>query len=451
MSYALIDNASLTAVDRVLGKIVINNSDAINGDLVAFENMIQAILFYDDLICIDNYKKEYKAERAIDFNFIRFLSPTDTGLADIEKMAQAEARLIQPKLKGGGFADDDFRELIDLLKLNMICTWDIRSSVYYLTIKMLGEPYTEEYTKYSELSAAIFSELSDASTTKGFWSTKTEVISRESGNITKQLEMFIASLNWLAFKSIYYSMAAKHLRADTFIHPIRHAYQLHWMRKTGAFGHDFSAKLISSLSDRISTTVSEVIDYGRSTTVSLDIPIFSVWLAREAGGIEHVINAALELKKSDHFMVARNVMREIKISYDEGGISNGHHKVAKLSKELDMISGDLKRKYGVPSSQGIQGSFLIKVFNSVSGLAGGPILPEKNFVISMPSFLQGSTTKAFSIIFKNIANELTSMERLGGHRDLLSAGFKIDEKNYSRPKTEDPRFRWRGSWWKQPM
>ncbi|EKI41635.1 TPA: hypothetical protein ACHJQC_005148, partial [Escherichia coli] len=32
MSYALIDNASLTAVERTLGDILVKNPDTINGD-----------------------------------------------------------------------------------------------------------------------------------------------------------------------------------------------------------------------------------------------------------------------------------------------------------------------------------------------------------------------------------------------------------------------------------
>ena len=47
---------------------------------------------------------------------------------------------------------------------------------------------------------------------------------RGFGGTTRALDMFIASLNWLAYKSIYYSLAAKYLKADTFLHPIRHAY-----------------------------------------------------------------------------------------------------------------------------------------------------------------------------------------------------------------------------------
>ena len=83
MSYALIDNASLTAVERTVGKIVVKNPDTINGDLVAFENLVQAILFYDELICVDNYKSEYRSARINDFEFIRFLSPDSYGLDQI--------------------------------------------------------------------------------------------------------------------------------------------------------------------------------------------------------------------------------------------------------------------------------------------------------------------------------------------------------------------------------
>jgi hypothetical protein len=43
-------------------------------------------------------------------------------------------------------------------------------------MKMLGQPYTEEYGKYSELSAAIFNELFDVKTTSGRWANDVTLI-----------------------------------------------------------------------------------------------------------------------------------------------------------------------------------------------------------------------------------------------------------------------------------
>lgn len=50
MTYALIDNATLTAVQRATGAVTVQNTDTINGDLCAVENFLQGILFYDDLL-----------------------------------------------------------------------------------------------------------------------------------------------------------------------------------------------------------------------------------------------------------------------------------------------------------------------------------------------------------------------------------------------------------------
>lgn len=472
MSYALIDNASLTAVQRFLGKITITNTDTINGDLVALENFLQAILFYDDLICIDNYKPEFREERKKDFNFIRFLSEEDYNLSEIDKIAKQEARQINPEIRGGEFVDEDFRSLIDQLKLNIVCTWDLASSVYYLTLKMLGQPSSPEFAKYSEISASIFSELSDLDgTQKGYWSKDVKIVgsdgheysedyfrvsrekrSRGEGGLTKGLSTFIASLNWLSYKSIYYSLAAQHLKADTFIHPLRHTYQIHWMKKTGAFSHEYTSKLIHNLNNQIKTTTSEIISHGHSDSFSLEIPIFSAWIINQCdGNTSQVISTALELKNSDLFKEVRGILREIHKAYDEDGIASGNNKVTKLLSDLEKVCGNIKRKYGLPTTQGINTSFLIKCVNCITAVKLGITLPEVEKTIPVPEFLQNHNQKVFSNVFKNLTHELTNTERLGSLRTQLGASFVIDDKFYSAPKVERPEFRWLASDWKKPM
>lgn len=467
MTYALIDNATLTAVQRATGAVTVKNTDTINGDLCAVENFLQGILFYDDLLCIDNYKPEHSESRQKQFPYLRFLPPTEYGLKPIETLAQKEAELIQPEIRGGEFVDDDFRALLEQLKMNMVCTWDKSSSVYYLTMKMLGQPHTDEYEKYSSLSAAIFAELSDVSETRGRWSKAVKLVASDGyeftkhdfsqkqpggfGGITRQLEMFVAALNWLAYKSIYYSTAAKHLKADSFIHPIRHAYQLHWMRKTGAFGHDFTARLLSNLANKTKTSISEIQSHGATQTVALDLPLFSAWLTQTSGSVSAAIGAAREIRDRDHFVTIRQNLKAIKIAFDEQGVASGNKLTTKLLGDLDKICGDLKREYGVPSAQGIQGSFLIKAASFFTGWAGMPGLPDKEFALSTPNFMKSESTKAYTTVVKNITAELTAIERLGGIRDLMAKSFVIDDRNAVSPKVEDPRFRHYESDWKKPM
>lgn len=469
MTYALIDNASLTSAQRVMGQITVNNPDTINGDLVALENLVQAILFYDDLVCIDNYKEEHQKERGEVFNFIKFISPTDYQLDSFSEKAKIESKLIRPEIRGGEFADPDFRGLLESLKLNMVCTWDLRSSVYYLTMKMLGQPNTPEYEKYSALSSAIYNELSDAKDTFGHWSADVKLVGSDGTEYTKKqmeearrakfglggtthaLDMFIASLNWLAFKSIYYSLAAKHLKADTFLHPIRHAYQIHWLKKTGAFGHDFTAKLVDSLSSKLSNSIGDIVDNGRSTAVSLDIPIFSAWLSVQSGDSRDIITSALALKNEQCLQDVRGILREIRIGFDEDGITQANKSIQKWEKQLKRGEQELKSRYGIKTDQGIQGSLLVKVYNSIAALSKLPQFPEFDFKVPLPDFIRNNNSSSFSTIFKYVASELTSIERLGSVRDLMAANFSIHDGRYVPPKTEAPEHRNHTSGWKIPM
>jgi len=472
MSYALIDNATLTAVERFLGKIGTNNSDSINGDLVAVENFLQAILFYDDLICIDNYKPEFREQRKKDFDYIRFLSEDDYNLLEINSLAKDEAKNINPEIRGGEFVNEDFKSLIEQLKMNIVCTWDLTSSVYYLTLKMLGQPYSPEFEKYSEISASIFSELSDLQGTQnGYWSKEVKLVSstghvftedyfrnsRESknrgeGGMTDALSTFIASLNWLAYKSIYYSYAAQHLKADTFIHPLRHAYQIQWMKRNGSFGSDFTSRLVHNLNNQIKTTSSEIISHGYADSFSLELPIFSAWIINQCdGNTSQVIPTALELKNNQIFKDVRSILREIHKAYDEDGIAEGNKRVTKLLSDLDKVCGDIKRSYGLPTTQGVSTSFLIKCINSVTSLKFGFSLPEIDKSIPIPRFMQNHNQKVFSNVFKSLTHELTNTERLGSLRTQLGASFFIEPTLRASLKVEDPKFRWRSSDWKRHM
>ncbi|BFT65112.1 hypothetical protein [Pseudomonas moorei] len=467
MTYALIDNATLTAVQRATGAVTVQNSDTINGDLCAVENFLQGVLFYDELLCIDNYKPEHIESRKQQFPYLRFVDPTEYGLKTVDEVAQREAALIRPEIRGGEFVDEDFGVLLEQLKMNMVCTWDKASSVYYLTMKMLGYRGTDAYEKYSALSAAIFAELADSAETKGRWSqevklvgsdghefSKTDFAAKEAGGLggsTRQLEMFVASLNWLAYKSIYYTSAAKHLQADSFIHPIRHAYQMHWMKKSGAFSHDFTARLLANLANKTRTSISEIQQHGATQTVALDLPLFSAWLTQNAGSVPAAIEAARHIRSENHFVTIRETLKAIRIGFDEQGMATGNKLITNLLGDIEKICGDLKRKYGVPSNQGIQGSFLIKAVSSLTSLVGLPGLPDKEFALSTPEFMKSQSTKAFTTVVKDITAELTSMERLGGVRDLMAKSFVINDERAVRPKVEDPKFRFASSWWKKPM
>lgn len=233
--------------------------------------------------------------------------------------------------------------------------------------------------------------------------------------------------------------------------PIRHAYQIHWFKKTGVFNHDFTSKLIESLSGKLSTSISEVINNGRHSVVPIELPIFSAWLTHQSGNIENILDAAFEIKKSEHMQEIRGILKEIRLAYDGNDIKKSNKIINKWEEELIKSSGNLKQKYGLKTEQGVQLSFILKVYNSASAFSGLPRISEFNYKIPLPEFLINKTSSGFYTLFKDVTKELVCTERLGSIRDIMAAKFIIDDEYYAPLKTEDPKYRHYASDWKIPM
>ncbi len=159
MRYALIDNSTLTAVQRVLGHIPIKNKYLIDADIPALENLIQAILFYDQILFLDDYKEAYRENRKDFFNKLlgyQFHDPAYKLLIDKAKEITEDIVL---NVSGGKIVDGDFAPFLKMLKMNLVFTWDMTSSVFYLTVKALEGDDATDISKYGQLLSMIHSEL----------------------------------------------------------------------------------------------------------------------------------------------------------------------------------------------------------------------------------------------------------------------------------------------------
>lgn len=472
MSYALIDNASLTAAQRLLGRIKTRGNDSVDGDIAAFEQLVLAILFYNEVVCIDDYKPEFRLSRSKDFSFIRFINPQDFHLDRIEATADTEAQKFRPEIRGGEFADEDFRQFFHQLRMNIICTWDISSSVYFLTMKMLGQPNTEEFHKYSTISASIFTELNDRASRGGGWDDDVLLFDSaghpikdgyivpnakwadgKTGGLTPGLRAFVTALHWLTGRTIYYSLVARHLCADTFLHPIRSSFQIHYMRKTGVFGYDFTNALLQSFGAKAKETLSAVISGDRGIALKMDLPLFSAWMVQQAGNVQKVLETALALRNNEEFADARYQILQIREAVEKDDIKFANAKVTKISAGLDKTLQIIRKKYGLSSkSDGVSVSPVIKTFNTFAELKSLPKMPDVEARIPIPEFIQNAFAQQGIVqVYKNILNDLPTIWKLGDtHKKLTEAVQISDEATYS-PKTEAPEYRRASSSWKSPM
>ncbi|MFN7610064.1 MAG: hypothetical protein ACK5QX_03880, partial [bacterium] len=447
MTYALIDNATLTAVQRIMGDAPTRSKDNIDIDIIALENFVQAILFYDQIIVIDDYKEAYRKERQNKFSFVKFLDKTSLTLPEIEKEAYAEADGIRPKIRGGEFENEEFQELIGTLKTHMICTWDIASSVYYLTLKMLGTQHSSEFDKYGSLAAAIFSELNDCASAGGK-STSEAILydssgvrissdykkknakwgNGDTGGMTSGLQAFIASLVWLANRTIFYTKASQYLQADSFLYPIRQAYQQNYISRTFKFGHNYSQSILGKLSTVLANDIQEIQTAGLSVATAIDVPIFSAWIAKQTNNPSQIITTALEIKNDSAVIEIRERLREVRKHFDEDeNITVANKKNQKLLQDIDKISKDVRAKYGIATASGLSVRRLVQVYNTAATLKGWPQLPEYEGSIKIPDFLQLKNKTGLAVLYSDIINDLSKVWALSDARDILGSKVQIDD------------------------
>lgn len=472
MAYALIDNATLTAVQRLTGEVATKSTDSVDTDIVALENVVQAILFYDDLIAIDDYIPAHREARVASFPFINFLDQGSYNLDKINETASEIALTLRPKIKGGEFANDEFKSLIDLLQTHIICTWDISSSVYFLTLKGLADSNSQEFSKYGNLAAAIFSELDDVKESGGKTSSRVELVDRygkpiehgykipgakwgsgETGGTTGAINAFVAALVWLANRSIYYSLAARYLNADTFLYPIRQAYQQHFISQRCGYGQDYTKTIVKKFSTNASSDLINIHSGGLSSATAIDLPVFSAWLAIETGDTRSIISSTLELRKNQEFIEAREQLRCIRNHLDNSDNASANKETAKIIKDFEKNSSAVKIKYGLSTRQGIPATRLIHVYNTFAALKGFPTLPDYDFKIPIPKFISNlKSQNGFCSIYRNLTDDLSTVWSLGKARDILGARVVEDRQALAyRPKSEAPIYKNSHSPFKSPM
>lgn len=476
MRFALIDNSTLTGVQRLLGQIPIKNTLSIDMDILCLESLLEAILFYDIIAVIDDYKPAYRNNRKDAFPQLLSLDPDHISYTELLSNAKSITDGIIPRVVGGQFTDGDFKPFFDLLKMNVTFTWDMSSSIYFLTQKMLAGIGGLDLEKYSKLNTAIFFELADkrrsehvgAANDKLFLvgsdghaidiNTKSHKLvdkdgkEREIGGLSDQASMYFAGLNWLAFRAILYTIAANSLGADLFLHPIRQSFQVNFLSKLHQEDTTIFKPLIDAMTDAANTSINRILSNTQPIVTKQPIPMFVAWFAQKVQDPHKYIEVAYNLRNEAPFNEARQKFIELEslaISDREKFVIESNKLLKEVGQSLEVVCS----KYGASTSQGASSSSLIKLWNLSSIITKLPNIPEFDFHIpQLESIKSILPLKGFRGVYRNVISDLTQVSRLGEYYNIAASRVTLDkEAGAFFEKTEDIRYRKYRSGWKIPM
>ena len=469
--YAIIDNSTLTAVQRLLGAIPIKNKYTIDGDILALETFVQSVLFYDDLFYIDDYKTQHRQSRQEFFPYVYPIEFDDESYDELMSETRKLTSEFIPEISSRTFANDELRKFFQLLKMNMTFTWDMSSSSYYLTYKLLQEESGVDIPKYSKLSTMIYSQFfGDEPTTE--IENKTPMIYDSRGNlissnykvidkykhekdahISKQTSAFLSGLSWLDFRTTFYILAANQLGFDLVLHPIRNAYEINIQRKYSENQHS-SRAIIDAMNNTANETLTNITSATQPILINSRLPMFSAWIAGKSGNLDNLIENIYSLKGEKEIIRARDILNNLDEIHREKGNEKYITDANLLIAEFESNMQKLLDRYGVmPSKIDITSSF-IKAYNVYSDVKKLPKLPNIQYKVKKPTFIKKMFYhySGFGATYKAIISDLVSIEQLGRYHDILTSKVSLDKNaDYYDIKTENPSFANYKSDWKIPL
>lgn len=468
--YTIIDNSTLTSVQRLMGEIPIKNKNTIDGDVLALETFVQAVLFYDDVFFIDDYKIEYKDARKKYFKYIYPIELESETYSNIIQETQALTNDFIPQVKRRSFDNKTLNDFFDILKMNITFTWDLSSSVYYLTHKLLQEHCGVDIPKYSKLADMIFSQFKDGEPTSVMgkkpsiiYDSKGNIISEgytvidksgheKDAHISSQTNLFMSGLSWMDFRTTFYTLIASELGFDLTLHPIRNTYQISLLQRYSQKPQS-SRAILNIINKKAYETFNEINSATEQILITSKLPMFSVWLANKTG-LNNFIDNLYELKGEKEFVVARSLLNDLDAIHMEKGNIKYKEKVNKLLSDFEKQMNNLMERYGVVQNSVNPTSSLIKAYNLAAAFKPEfPKMPVFNSKIKKPGLITKLYNySGFGSTFKAIIDDLTSIEKLGAYHDILTSKVVLDrDASFYNIKTENSSFANAKSYWKIPL
>lgn len=431
----LIDNATLSGVERLIGESQTANLNNIDNDILCFEKLITAILFSDSVISVDDYKEKYRSERLRRFDFIDFLDIAPKAYADFSKDAANFAKSMVFSFDGSKPAGDVV-SFFESLRIDPQLRWDIFVSSEYLTMSLLVND-TDDVHYETAIDSVLRSENANAGAVMAGDDVSTVISVKGHPGISdiKDLVHAFASANsnykgpasrsllgrcifgygWAAERSHFYNAVAASNDADAFLAPLRDAFCESCCRLESRSQVN---SLLEGLKSKSQDTLAKIVDASGRAKFAIKLPFFTAYLISICDTPKQCIDHALQIRGRSDFRDCRAILHNLNhlTSRDR------YAEVNSILGLLEQSCNSLMKAYGVSTGSGLQVSLSLGLLGISAGMS-----------LKLDRLFAAYRNRPFARIFRNIAQDMLNIERLGGlHEKLCSSIREHKDATYPR-------------------
>jgi hypothetical protein len=434
----LLDNATLSGVERIMGVSQTLNLNYIENDILCLEKLITAILFSDELIGVDDYKNDFRSARLKTFDFVRFSKIDQATYMALATDAAEFARSMAFSFDGSKPAGDVV-SFFEALRIDPQLRWDIFVSSEYLTLSFLvGDA---QHTRYESSIDSIFRNentdcelVSPATDHRPAFSVAAHPDIKDTKDLVRALasdnprykgidgksalERMIFGYGWAAERSHFYNAVAHVQGADAYLAPLRDAFC------EGCCRIDYRSQVISlleTLKAKSQETLSSVLEASGQAKFAIRLPFFTAYMISRTDNPKQCIDLALSMRSASEFQECRTIFHNL----DHLSAREKVQEINRILQYLDQSCARLMKKYAVSTDSGLQFSFSLGLAGINVGLSG-----------KVNQLFRFYKNEPFARVFRNIAQDMLNVERLGAlYEKVCSSVREHREATYPKIST----------------
>lgn len=458
MLSTLVDNSTLTAVQRLIGDIPVALSFSLEGDVSAYDNYLQALLLYDNVASIDDYKADHKEGRHQRFREVRFITPRD---AEYQKATESSVALtddIMYSVRGGSLSSGPMKDFLEALQLHVIPAWYMASSSWYLNLRILADESGVELPKYGALMNIIQSQTVESERSRAESSRRLKVIDRFGKLITsrptskkdveKSVYDFAAGLNWITQRTAFYLLMSERLESAVSLHPIRHTFAGQYMAGSlmPSLPKDARRKTIDFFKAGVESIREESDQIIGANVLAIRLPFFAAWAVGRTGNPKDGYDHVLQVRGSSAALKLRQRFREIESYVIGQNVLEHRRAIADLRAAFTQDLVELKKAFTGTGRKEVPDV-------SLDVMSLSPSIPLSPILNKAKRLLPKSDARAVALL-RNISNDMLAIPSLGQVSDRFGRSRKIRKGTDfvpDRTRVEDAKWANTTSHWKRPL
>lgn len=342
MTRVLIDNATISSVQRALGKASLREPSLLDVEHVALARFSEAVLLSHTVVIPDSYKAELTPSRKalLSEDVFRF---QELGTGEDESISEVCSDLL-PIWKEAFRAGSDrslFSEYFSQVNAFSNFIWEHASSEFFLVFRAHG------ISKESPLIEAVLaSKASDALGQRlNIIGTDEKVVPWK--RLSRHVQRMLAVMGWLGHEYLWHQIFSAQHDLSYMPHPLRDFFAYDFLtrvksgaKSTSAFSSAFTSQ-IGKFQGRVKDSLEALGQAESSTTVAL--PGFLPLLIRESSSRDDFLSVLNQMRSEAGVVELRELLERI-----EQEISKGNYKpLSRMKREIEALGKNILIEKGL--------------------------------------------------------------------------------------------------------